>query len=83
MNSDNKPWAYIFVVQKVFLLGLFLGKLIFRGLVFGGNFAFQNGLGLTIKQLKMLTKDNSLKPLTLTVHGLRFGRAYYWKDISV
>ena len=31
-------------VQKAFLVGLFLEKLIFER-----NFAFQNGLGLTIK----------------------------------
>ena len=53
-------------LQKAFLLGLFLGELIF-----GGNFAFQNGLGLTIKTV------------TLTVHGLKFRRAYYRKDICI
>ena len=31
-------------VQKAFLVGLFL-----EGLILGGNFAFQNGLGLMIK----------------------------------
>ena len=30
------------------------GELVFGGLMIGGNFAFQNGLGLTIKQLKTL-----------------------------
>ena len=42
----------------------------------GGNFAFQNRLDLTKKSLKH--EDNSLKQLkqlTLTVHGLKFGRA--------
>ena len=32
-------------VQKAFLLGLFL-----EGLIIGRNFAFQNGLGWTIKK---------------------------------
>ena len=35
--------------QKAFLLGLFRGSLFSEGLIFGGNFAFQNGLLLTIK----------------------------------
>ena len=41
------------------------------GLIIGRNFAFQNRLSLTIKQL------------ALTVHGLIFGRAYYRKDFCV
>ena len=36
-------------VQKAFLLGLFSGELFSEGLIIGRNFAFQNGLGLTIK----------------------------------
>ena len=58
-------------VQKAVLLGLFSGELIFGGVIIGRNFAFQNGLGLTIKQL------------ALTVHGLIFGRAYYRKEFCV
>ena len=54
-------------VQIAVLLGLFSGQ----GLVIGRNFAFQNGLSLTIEQL------------ALTVHGLIFGRAYYRKDFCV
>ena len=38
--------GFIFV-QKAFLLGLFSGELII-----GGNFALQNGFGLTIKTVK-------------------------------
>ena len=53
-------------VQKAVLLGLFSGELIIER-----NFAFQNGLGLTTKQL------------ALTVHGLVFGRAYYRKDFCI
>ena len=39
-----------------------------EGLIIGGNFAFQNGLK---------HEYNSLKQVTLTVHGLMFGRAYF------
>ena len=46
-NSDNRP-GLIFV-QKAGLLGLFLGELIFGGAYYWKEFAFQNGLGLTIK----------------------------------
>ena len=35
-------------IQKAFMLGLFLGELFSEGLMIGTNFAFQNGLGLTI-----------------------------------
>ena len=57
--------------QKAFLLGLFSGSLFSQGLIIGRHFAFQNGLGLTIKQL------------ALTVHGHIFGRAYYQRDFCV
>ena len=36
-------------VQKAFLLGLFSGELIFGGAYCWREFAFKNGLGLTIK----------------------------------
>ena len=36
-------------VKKAFLLGLFSGSLFSEGLIFGMNFAFQNGLALKIK----------------------------------
>ena len=36
-------------VQNAFLVGLFSGTQISEELIIGGNFAFQNGLGLTIK----------------------------------
>ena len=41
------PW--LIFVQKTFLVGLFSGSLFSEGLIIGGNFAFPNGLGLTIK----------------------------------
>ena len=58
-------------VQKAVLLAYFRARLFSEGLLIRRNFAFQNGLGLTIKQL------------ALTVHGLIFGRAYYRKDFCV
>ena len=68
-RMQTLPLLYIYVfVQKAFLLGLFSGSLFSEGLIVGRNFVFQNGLGLTIKQL------------ALTVHGLIFGRSYYPKD---
>ena len=67
-------------VQKAFLLGLFLEEL-----VIGRNFAFQNGYDLSIKTAKniKITAYNSSKQLTVTIHGLIFGRAYYGKVICV
>ena len=79
-NNVLKPVLYrkipiispgLIFVQKAFLLGLFLGELFLEGLNIRRNFAFQNGLGLTIKQL------------ALTVHGPIFGRAYYQKDFCI
>ena len=54
------PLAYICV--KVILVGLVLGEVIFGGVCIGGNFAFQNGLGLTIKQLKTLKQPETANP---------------------
>ena len=42
----------IIFVQKAFFGGLFSGERTWEGIVFGMNFAFQNGFGLSIKQLK-------------------------------
>ena len=66
-------------------MGLFSGERILGGggLIIGGSFAFQNGLGLTIKTVKTLRQLPKLKQLTLTVHGLIFVRAYYRKDNCV
>ena len=59
-------------VQKAVLLGFIFGGAYFqRGLLLEGILHFKKGLSLTIKQL------------ALTVHGLIFGRAYYWKDFCV
>ena len=43
-------------VQKAFFAGLLFGELLFGGLIIGRNFAFQNGLGLTIKITYNTTK---------------------------
>ena len=65
-------------VQKAVYWAYFSGSLFSEGLVIGRNFAFQNGVGLSIKTAKN-TKMNSLKQLTVTVHGLTFRRDYYRK----
>ena len=65
-------------------MGLFSGKLIFGGAIIGGNFAFQNGLGLTIKTANSNSpwayiREGLLSKgyLRLRFGGLIFGRAYY------
>ena len=56
------------------LVGIFSGKLISEGLIIGKNFRWvQKWVGLESKN----SQDNSLKQLTLKVHGLIFGRALY------
>ena len=40
----------IIFVQKAFCWAYFWGSLFSEGLIIGGNFAFQNGLGLGMKQ---------------------------------
>ena len=51
-----------------------------EGGLFDGILRFLEWVGLDNKTRH---KDNSLKQLTLTVHGFIFGRAYYPKDICV
>ena len=63
------PWAYI--CSKHFLLGLFLGELIFGWASYWKEFYVSKWVRLTIKQL------------AITVHGLIFGRAYDRKDFCV
>ena len=67
-------------VQKAFLLGLFS-----EGLIFGRNFAFQNGLDLTIKIVNpnspwAYIREGLLSEgyLRLRFGGLNFGRAYFF-----
>ena len=62
---------------------LFLRSSFSEGQILERNFAFQNGFGLSIKTTKNtnITALNSSKQLTVTVHGLMFGRANYRKDI--
>ena len=67
-------------VQKAFLLGLFSGELII-----GGNFAFQNGLGLTIKAASTNSPWTYLREgllsegfVRLRFGGLIFCRAHFF-----
>ena len=58
-------------------MGFFSGSLCLEELITGENFAFHNKNSLK-------HYDNSLKPLTLTVHGVIFERDYYYqKDVCV
>ena len=68
----------IIFVRKNFLVGLFSGRLplFSSGLAIGGDFAFQNGLGLTIE-----TANPSSPWLVSEIWGVRliFRRAYNWR----
>ena len=64
------------------MLGLFLGETIFGGVFYWMEFSISKCVWLNNKNI-LKHKENSLKQLTLTVHGLIFGRAYYGKYIFV
>ena len=71
-------------VQKAFLLGLFLGELIFGGAYYWRDFAFQNGLDLTMKTTSTnspwaYVREGLLLEgyLRLKFRGLIFRRAYF------
>ena len=58
------------------LVGIFLGQLILEGLIIRRNFScVQKWVGLESKNSQQ--RKDSLKQLTLKVHGLIFGRALY------
>ena len=65
--------------------GLIFGKFLFSGeQSIGGNLGLQVGWASldnrnSLGELKTLTKDSSTKQLSLTVHGIIFGKAYYRK----
>ena len=72
-------------VQKAFSLGLFSGELIFGGACYRRNFAFQNGLGLSIKTASSNSPWAYIREglfsagyLRLRFGGLIFGRAFFW-----
>ena len=63
-------------VQKAVFLGLFSGKLIFKGAYYRRKFCVSKWVDLNYKN-RSKHYDNIL------IHGLIFGRAYYRKDICV
>ena len=65
-------------VQKAVLLGLFSGELIFGGAYYWKEFCVSKWVRFDKKKNSLKHYENSLKQLALTVHGLIFGRAYYW-----
>ena len=74
-------------VQKAYLMG-FWGSLFSEGLIIGRNFAFQNGLGFTIKTANSNSRWAYIREgllsegyLCLRFGGLIFGRAYFWKGL--
>ena len=70
-------------VQKALLGAYFWGSLLyFGGAYYWREFSISKWVGLNNKS-SFKHKDNSLKQLTLTVHGFIFRRAYYWKDSCV
>ena len=67
-------------VQKAFAGLIFREAYFQRGLLSEGVLHFKMGLAYqTAKNIK----DNSLKQLTVTIYGLIFGRAFYWKDFYI
>ena len=69
-------------VQKAFLLGLFLGELIFGGAYYWKEVCVSKWVGLDNKN-SLKHYENSLKQLALKVHGLIFGWMYYRKDFCL
>ena len=64
-------------------------SLILEGLIIGGNFAFQNGLGLTIRTVNSYSlwayiREGLLSEgyLRLRFGRLILGRAYFWDGLS-
>ena len=90
VNSDNKPWAYLYIYYilfKALFCGLiFVGSLFSEGLIIGGNLHFNAkwaGLG---NKNSLKHEDNSLKQLkTANTNSpwALLGRAYYRKDICI
>ena len=72
----------------LFCWAYFWGSLFSEGLIIGGNVAFQNGLGLTIKTANSNSpwayiREGLLSEgyLRLKFRGLIFGRAYFWEGL--
>ena len=79
--------GFIFV-QKTFLWAYFWGRLFSEWLIIGGNFAFHNGMNLTIKTANPNSPWAyiwegllSEKYLHLRFGGLICRRAYFWRGL--
>ena len=72
-------------VQNAFLVGLFLGELIFGGAYYWKELKCVSKLVDLDNKNSLKHYENSLKQLALRVYGLIFGRAYmyYQKDFCV
>ena len=62
--------------KRLFYWAYFRGSLFSERLIIGRNFAFQNGFGLSLKTAK---NSKITASLTLTVHGLIFGRIFAYE----
>ena len=76
----------LFSGELIFGGAYFRGSLFSEGLIIGRNFAFQNGLGLTIKTVnsnspRAYIREGLLSEgyLRLRFGGLIFWRAYFWE----
>ena len=69
-------------VQKAFFAGLIFRGAYFRRVYYWKEFCFSKWAGLDNKN-SLKHYENSLKQLTLTVHGPIFGRAYHRKDFCI
>ena len=77
LQRDSNPWPFCWAY--------FRGRLFLEGLIIGRNFAFQNGLDLTIKTASTNSSWAYIREGLLSEGHLRlkfgrviFGRAYYW-----
>ena len=81
----QKTRPRLLLVQNEFLVGLFWGELMFGGAYFRREFLVSKWVGIDNKNTfkHQDNSKNSLKQLTLTVHGLMYGRACYRRNIRV
>ena len=69
-------------------MAYFRGSFFSEGLIIGGNFTFQNGLGLTIKAANSNSPCAYIREALLSKGYLHlgfgrliFGRAYFWEGL--
>ena len=75
------PWAYV-CSKVLFCWAYFRGSLFSEGLIIGGNFAFQNGLDVTIKTASTNSPWACIREGLLSEGylRLRFGGGAYFRQ---